>query len=761
MQKVRGILWGASMLALAAPAAAAQVTDVSTEEPVPAQPVAEPLPPPVGTTDIIVTAQRRAENIQRVPMAITALDEVELERSGTQNLQDLVGRVPGLNVFSEAPGQNQIVIRGISSSVGVATTGFYLDDTPVSAARHALDAAMFDVQRIEVLRGPQGTLYGAGSMGGTIRYITHEPNTDRLEHAARGVASFSEGGGFNFQLNGMLNAPLARDVAALRLVAFYRNQDGYIDRFAVHPTDILGVDPSVPPRRNVNTEETFGFRARLAVDPAPNVRIMPSVFHQETRLGGAFTFDMPPGSFADPFQTRLADEPSDGHFTIYNLTATVDIGQFNLLSSTSHFDRRLRIVEDTSKFIYNVFRNSFQTRTFPVPFPYELRNDDIVQEFRVAYGGPGFVTGVAGAYLAWVKFHQFFDLQIPPGYREAFNAPFGPDALFFMSDITTRDRELALFTELNFHLTERLTLTAGVRAFDIHNERTRIGDGIFNGGPSSAVNESSDRGLNPKAVLSFQTTPDVLLYASAAKGFRRGGGVAVPQAICDQDFQDLGITNPTAFDPDSLWNYEAGVKSRLFDRRLRFNAAAYYIKWHNIQQMVTLPGCGFQYTGNFGEAVSKGVEVELAFTPTDFLSLGGQVSFNDAKLTDTVQGSQGRPGDPLEHAPRWTWSAHGELRASLVRHNDAYFRFNHAFVGSATTSFNRASPFYIRDNYHLTDARFGWQRGGWELGLFANNIFNTRAETGLPLSFAADLANSRRIAVNRPRTIGIDAGFRF
>src|SRR3569833_2135823 len=265
-----------------------------------------------GVQEVVVTAQRRTENLQTVPLSVTALDNSTLERMGITTLSDLSREVPGLNVVSSGPGQNILIMRGISSPAGTtATVGYYLDDTPIQAssnaallsARGVVDPALVELARVEVLRGPQGTLYGSSSMGGTVKYVTTQPDTTHFSATVGSQLSYTDGGGPNVETTGTLNLPITESVAA-RISAFYRHNDGFIDRYTINPNNYLAINSGAGVVKNVNTENTSGVRAVVKIDATSNLSITPSVIFQEQRLGGPFNFDSPQGSFGSLIQAR-------------------------------------------------------------------------------------------------------------------------------------------------------------------------------------------------------------------------------------------------------------------------------------------------------------------------------------------------------------------------------------------------------------------------------------------------------------------------
>lgn len=713
--------------------------------------------------EIVVTAQKSAQRLQDVPLSITALSQTTLQRMGIQSLAQVAEAVPGLNVVTVAPGQNEILIRGISSAGGIPTTGFYLDDTPLESvgnvAGNAMDPTMFGLERVEVLRGPQGTLYGDSSMGGTVRYITVQPKLDVTEGDASAELSDTDGGGLNYQASGTLNAPLIAGLAAVRATVFDRDFDGYIDRYPIDPNNYLAASAG-PVDRNVNTEKTYGGRVSVRLQPVGGISVTPSVLFQRTDLGGTFTVDDPPGSFDDLIQTRAAAEPSSDMMQLYSLSGRGDFGATHVTSSTSYRARAFDAVEDDSKTSYYYFSPSPQTYVYPTPFWNRFSNHDFTEELR-ATSSAGPVHGILGLFYLRQSNLFTFNYPTPDGYNAAFGYPFG-DQPFFVSTRHNLITQRAIYGQLTFDLPASFQVILGGRAFHISQDENDYYAGVFQGAPISYLESTAESGFTPKYELTYKATRDVLAYATAAKGFRQGGTQAPAGDICNADLQAIGLDyQPTSYNPDYIWNYELGIKSAWLDRRLVVNADVYYIDWKNVQQLIVLPTCGANIVGNFGTASSKGGELEIQAQVTDRLLLTLGVSYNQAKLLSTVAGAQGQPGDTLEDAPRWMGSATAEYDVQVRPSMAGYARLDIYATSDQFNSFDSASIWYRRSGYGLTNLRLGARDGGWDTALFVDNLFDRHVETALPVSYAVDLPSTRRLAINRPLTLGVDVRWQF
>jgi outer membrane receptor protein involved in Fe transport len=704
--------------------------------------------------DIVVTARKTTERLQDTPMSIAVITADAIQRTGATTLEDLGRETPGLTIVSAAPGQNAITLRGLS---GNNTVGFYLDDTPLSIGignavqptNFDMDPALFDLDRVEVLRGPQGSLYGASSFGGTVRYITNQPNLTEEHVTAKVTASDTDGGGPNEEVDALINQPLIPGVVAVRAMAFDRNYSGYIDRYPTDPNNYLAVLPG-PVDKDINTEQTFGGRIALEAKPTDEFSATLAAYYQHMDLGAPFTFDAPPGSFSDPIQSRLVSEPSTDQVSLYTLTLQEDVHPVHVTSSTSYMDRYVFNAEDDSKDLSYFFP---QGAVYPSTMYAEAGNHDFVEELR-ASGDEGPVHGVVGLFYAHAVSYGTLNWPTPPQYEAAF----GTEPVYYnWNDFL--DVQKAAFGELNIDLAPGLQATIGDR---LYRQSQRYGvyiNGIFNGGVvTPASSHTSDAsGTTPKYGLSYHISPDVLTYATVSKGYREGGPLFPFPSICAGDLAALGLTSPpTAYKPDTIWNYELGTKTEWLDHRLVLNGDVYYIDWTNIQQNITLPTCGENFVGNFGTAASKGTEFEMNYDPIRALKLTLSFSYNEAKLTSTIPGAAGQAGETLEYAPRWMGATSAQYTHELTADTSAYLRGDFNTTSRENTSYNPQSIYYNIAGYSLLNLRLGVKHAAWTGGLFVSNALDRHAETELPLSNGVDLPTQRRIALNRPRTIGLD-----
>ena len=709
-----------------------------------------------GLADIVVTARKTTERLQDIPMSVVVITADTIEKASATTLEDLGRETPGLTIVSAAPGQNQVIVRGLS---GNNTVGFYLDDTPLSIGignavqptNFDMDPALFDLDRVEVLRGPQGSLYGASSFGGTVRYITNQPNLSEEHVTAKVTASGTEDGGFNEEVDGLINQPIIPGYLAVRAMVFDRNNSGYLDQYPTDPNNYLAVLPG-PVNKNINTEQTFGGRVVIEAKPIDDFSATLAAYYQHMDLGAPFTFDAPPGSFSDPVQSRLVREPSTDQIQLYTLTLQGDVEPVHLTSSTSYMDRYVFNAEDDSKDLYYFFP---QGAVYPSTLYAEAGNHNFVEETR-ASGGAGPVHGVVGLFYAHAVAYGTLNWPTPPQYEPAF----GSEPVYYnWNDFL--DVQKAGFAEVNIDLLPGLQATLGDRLYQQSQRYTVYINGVFNGGETPTSSHYSDtRGTTPKYGLSYHVTQDILTYTTVAKGYREGGPLYPFPPSCTKDLIALGdSTAPPAYKPDSIWNYEFGAKTEWLEHRLTMNGAIYYIDWTNIQQNIYLPDCGFNFIGNFGKASSEGAEFEMNYDPIRALKLSLSLAYNEAKLTSTVPGAAGQAGQTLEYAPHWMGAASAEYTHAIDADTSAYLRGDFSSTTREDANYNYQSIYHNIAGYSLLNLRLGVKHRGWTGALFVINALDRRGETELPLSNGADLPNQRRIALNRPRTIGLDIRF--
>jgi outer membrane receptor protein involved in Fe transport len=641
-------------------------------------------PAAAGTLEeIVVTATRREENISRVPISVTAFSQDMLDQKGIKDFGDVARFTPG--VAFDAGQTNQISIRGISSTGGSGTTGIYIDDVPIQVRNLGYNAddallKLFDLDRVEILRGPQGTLFGAGSEGGAVRYITTQPSLTKSSVYAKAETSYTEGGSPSYEAGVAAGGPVIDGVFGVRVSAWYRRDGGWIDR--VDPTTLAVVD------KNANRDDTTVLRIAGLWQPNDALRITPSILYQNSRRNDV-TIYWP--EYSDPGNNRYVSanpeprpEPDELYLPALNIQA--DLGSsVRLISTTAYFHR-----DETSGYdgtLYNL--GFYQTLLLPQGFPAGVaafplldgsgvhlppglqnyrspasvtnQQSNLTQEFRLQSADPSarlqWTTGVFYSLdrqfsleqvhdpMADAFFNQLLGMPIATYFGTALNAngssylPMG-DAYF--DQLVSYDRQLAGFGEANFNLTDTLKLTAGVRVSRTSYTIESLSGGPTNGGFRPGTQSSSETPVTPKAGIQWQATPNDMYYFTYAKGFRSGGGNASipydptfknPAVGCTQDFLNFGIPHaPATYKSDSVQSFELGAKNNI-DNRVRLASSVYYIKWNNIQGNVVPPICQIQWTDNLGGAVSKGFDLQADFQLTSAFSIESAFGYTDARYT--------------------------------------------------------------------------------------------------------------------------------
>jgi iron complex outermembrane recepter protein len=730
---------------------------------------------PSGTLeDIIVTAEKRSESLEKVPMSVVAFSSESLAELGTEDFSSLAARIPGVTLNSAGPGRSSYSIRGIASVGGNApTTGLYVDETPIlpsggDGATASIDPDLYDLARVEVLRGPQGTLYGASSMGGTVRFITNQPNLAKTEGAVKVEGSDTQHGGGNVRLDAMYNLPLIDERAALRIVGTYKDFSGFIDReigvWAPNPgaQPPYPVSPATPSSivRDVNTEKLYSLRTMLKIAVSDAFTITPSVWVQDLQMGGPPDYDVPTGQSGGPLiQARpfnISEAYSD-RFVLSNVTMNYDLGWGSLLSTTSYMHRQETTPDDQTEALED---NIPQGQFVPSVYAPIVTTRELTEELRLAFNPAGWaLSGVTGVYFNNANRHYYVNF-LTPNYAALFSNSPSSAGYLPLSDLNYSQhgdyspKQSAVFAELNYAITSQWKATAGLRWYDLQYTTVRYEDGWSNGGPTLSTGQAKNTGFDPKAELSYQATEQQLYYLSASKGVRPGGVNTSNLAAkgCGQDYGP--------YQPDSLWNYEAGAKTRWLDGAVTVNAAAYYIKWSDVQQGKTL-ACSYQITENAGAAVVHGGELEVQGNIGAHVQLGAGVGYTKAVLAADAPPLDGVKGQQLENVPRWNGNASAKYLFNPLPEYDGFVRADGQYVGESYPDFDRTDPATFQRAYALLDLRSGIIHGAWEANLFVSNVFDKQAALSRFITDNYDASTRSRIFTNRPRTAGLSLQWKF
>jgi outer membrane receptor protein involved in Fe transport len=723
--------------------------------------------------EVIVTAQRRAESVRDVPIAISVVSGKDLDAMGATDFMDFARTVPGVQFRAAGAGRTKLSIRGVSSNTGAATVGYYIDDVPIPSNNGfvslvTIDPKLFDIQRVEVLRGPQGTLYGAGSMGGTIKYIMNSPDSTAFDGRFRLSSSGTTNGDVNGSFDGMFNAPLVANRLAARLVGYYHNDSGFIDRIYDPPTgppqDVFITPNDLLDRtRHTANQITWGGRGVLDWTPTDNSRISLSIMHQRTEMDGLpYVTGGPtnPDLLREFRQPLNVPEPFTDQFTLAALTGSVDFGNWNATAIASHFNRKFNMTEDGTIHLDRFFYEPLGGPILPGPLEEITDQDSTTYEARLSTKEPWHGLN---ALIGYFNQHRTPDRAanwVVPGANAAYE-PLGlplPNDNFYTSATEGTADEEAVFGELSYAIFDTLKITAGFRYFDLKNESTSVFDGLFGNGGAESVTNFSATDTNYRFALSWEPSTEAMLYASAAAGLRPGTGVGFLPDICDAELAALGFdpnNPPQQVDPDSVWSYEVGAKTDWLDRRLAVNLAVFDIEWKDIQQTLFLQ-CGFNILVNAGKARSKGVELELVAAPTDRLTLTASYSYTDATLQTDAPDVGGEKGDWLQDVPRTQAAGSITYEYPILQGYKGSVRTDVQYVGKSYVTFDQNNPLETKPSYTLVNFSLGVSTPGrWLVTFFVDNVTDKQAILAHPDSLIFNLADLPRYSVNRPRTIGL------
>jgi len=733
--------------------------------------------PEIMIEEIIVTAQRREQNLQDVPMAITAITGADLEKIGAFTFEQFAHKVPNLSYGTVGDGASDtrsISIRGI---FGAGTTGFYLDDTPIE---ESMAPRVLDVERIEVLKGPQGTLYGARSMGGTVRLITRKPQLNEYDFTGHGLVSNTKEGDWNYQADVAFNFPLIEDKLALRVAAYYQFQSGIFEREHVDYEPIPGLvfpTPNFPTRQNVDDLEVAGIQAGLKWQANERLDFHARLYYQDLQGDGFPYADLVAGDYSNQraFDVQESYEDELLHMSI-GFNADFDSGK--LVGVFAHWERDTIDIEDTSELMsWLGFFAGIPAFIPPLeaPWPNNDEAEGEVAELRFSSNFDGRLQFVAGLFYSDTSSSVDHD-AVAPGFQAAFNSLIGvpPDIdvlgigdQIYFQDIDNNFEEKAIFGEATFNFTDKFALIAGARWFETTIRSKSTLGGFAGLGTIPYDSTAEEDGVNPKFSLQYTLNDDVMLYTTASKGYRRGGVNGAPVDFCADDFEAFGVDPSTAqqVDSDSIWNYEIGAKSTLANNRVQLNGAIFRIDWSDMQQLLVL-NCGFGFVINSGEARSQGFELEGTIAASDSLLLTFGVGYVDAEIKSPgiVISPISEPGTPIQHVPDWTVTVGLDYDFSLGE-IPANFRFDYSYIGESISFINHVPgediPPQVREDINLVNMRGSTYFGKWQVTLFVDNLLNEITTLGDNRSLAVETPGRPRVSQNRPRTIGLETRFRF
>ena len=786
-------LWALS----SAPAEAQDVPEAQAAAGAPgaAPPQAEGAPQaeePAGLQEVTVTATRHEESISRVPISITALTQQSIDERGIKDIIDVARFTPGINV--DTSGTNNISIRGISSSGGSGTTGIYLDDTPIQMRALAFnpDEALpksFDIARVEILRGPQGTLFGAGSEGGTVRYITTQPSVNKESIYSREEVSYTQGGEPSYEAGVAAGAPVIAGTFGVRASVWYRYDGGYIDR--IDPVTGALLDP------NANHDETV--LARLAGLWAINDSwsVTPSIYYQSRQRHQTedyWTIYSDPGS--NHFVTGSpTPRITPDKFYLPALKIQGDFAGMSLISNTSYYHRLEQTGYDGT--LYNL--GFYQTFLGPGPIPPSADNpflylpllldgtglhlpagatdyrspatvtngqQNITEELRLQSSDRNarlvwttglFFSANRQTYLEQIHDPLLNELSLATAgvpYTEEFVDADGnpvpyvaqfPNDSYFLQTFA-KDEQYALYGEATYAVLDSLKLTGGVRySWTKYDFFTYTGGPQLFAAPTTGQGSHKESKFTPRVSVSWQIDPSNLLYATYAKGFRPGGANnPVPYAACASDFQNFGVAGaPQTYNSDTVDSYELGSKNN-FGNRIRIASSIYYIRWNDIQQNVVPPVCQISFISNLGEAVAWGGDIQADLAITNAFTAELALGYTDARYSknaqfgtgiiaakgDAIEGQSAQPGSPFTATVGLEYRFH-LLEHELYARADDEYQAHPKWLGPGqdpnTLQYDGANFTLPATNF--LSLRTGVQLGGWDVSAFVDNLLDTHVLT--------------------------------
>lgn len=777
---------------------------------------------PVKIEALTVTAMLREQQLADVPFSIAAPTAEVLRSRGAENIEGISANVAGFNLQNLGPGQSQVAMRGASSGQiardqpGVKEqVGVYLDNLPISLSLFTPDLDLFDLARVEVLRGPQGTLFGSGSLGGTVRYITNQPELGASRIFGEVGGSMIDGGSAGGNVKLGVNVPLGEKAAA-RVSGYYNRTAGYMD--AVQPD--LSID------EDVNSGDRIGGRAALRFVPSESFSITPQLVFQKVEMDGwnridafnilanPFTTTRPAVTLGERELFTQIDEPFTDDFVIGGLTMRYDFGQTNLTSVTSYTYRDILVVRDAGALTSSITGGTIglpeSIYTLDSPLDDATNSKVWTQELRLAGGGERVRWLVGGFYSTNKRaydqslFVAGFDvaaapiLGAPVGFTRGLRAR--QDELFF-SDLAYDLKQFAGFGEGTAQVGERLSLTAGLRYYNFDEEREQVFDGIFahdNTGTEVVSQPGSTKadGLAPRFIVSYKASDNFTLNAQAARGVRLGGindPLNVP--LCTPADR-VTFSGRDTWKDETTWNYEVGTKSQLAGGRASLNLSAFYMDIRDLQMTVTAGSCSSRLIFNVPKARSQGLEFEFTATPDEHFDFSVSASFTNAELKSTLTSTDTEgnvtvvsgleDGNRLPSVPEVQAAAAAGYRWQLRPGSQAFIGATFQHVGSRFTQIDDHAPgvgtvdmtaFEAEDgatiggpltqttfrfdpelpSYSLVNLRVGMIRQDWEVALYANNVTDERA------LLALDRERGTRARVgfltNQPRTVGISLRF--
>ncbi len=697
---------------------------------------------------ITVTAQKRAQTLQEVPLSVSVVGGDTLERLNATNFQDYLALVPGLQLNQSTPGEGRLIVRGVNTGGVASTVAVYVDETPFGSSTGLVNAGIlagdfdtFDVERVEVLRGPQGTLYGANSLGGTLKFVTAEPNTDGFEAKVRAGVETVDDGDIGYSGAGVINVPLGERLA-FRGSGFYRKSGGFIDSVGANGSDV---------KEDINPSESYGGRASLLLNATDNLSVRLSAILQDIKTDESNSIELDAATL-DPLGGELtnsvfADSTNKAAYRVYSGVIDWDLGAVNITSSTSYSTFDQTIHDDFMTFsLAGLVAGALMAPPLELVLDQQTDYQKFTQEIRLSsQENDRFEWMIGGYYTNEEGLIDQLVTAVEPG---TVNPTPGVPVLADLA-IDSDYEEYAAYANATLHFGERFDLTAGGRFS--HNEQNAFQEtdglpGLFVGPPEVFPTISSDEGVFTWSVAPrFELNDYAAIYARVAKGFRPGGPNVLPPTA--------PAGTPFTYQSDTILSYEAGLKAQTEDNSLAVDLSAFYLDWKDVQLFTVVNGFGVNT--NTGGARSVGGEATVTLRPVDGLNVVVNGAITDSELTTDTDPILvgGLDGDKLPFTPKYSFSISGDYERPLSNNVTGYAGGTFRFQSSQFANFspNGRSEF---PSYGVLDLRTGLIFENYSIELFARNLTNSRGHTsgGNPnTNLPPGVVTA---GVLRPRTIG-------
>lgn len=722
--------------------------------------------------EVVVTAQKREQSLEEIPMSITVLGGTLLERQQAFDFADMVALIPGFSITGSTPGVTRITLRGTNTGGVASTVGVYFDEVPFGSSTALANGAVvsgdfdtFDLNRVEVLRGPQGTLYGASSLGGVVKYVPNQPSTGGFEGSFKVGLEDVNDAGLGYSATGYVNVPLS-DTFALRASAFYRENDGWVDTIGDSPLPSL-TEPGVNVvdgtmvENGINSSETSGGRIQALFQPNDEFSINLLAMFQDIQSDDSSNQEADPQTFKplypNPTSSRYQNAFNDISYEVYSATVDWEFSDWASVQSVTSwgdFEQDLRAdIAVAANFTGGPPLASFLTFAFGTPMSSAqdqiTSTDKFTQELRLVSAESTQFEWLAGIY--YTDEDSLISQQLV-ALTPNTDTPISGFPLLADLNLISTYEEIAVFANATWFMTDRFEVSFGARQSDNDQTVLQVGEGPLVGGASEFGGESSESPFTWSVSSRFQLTENSSIYARAATGFRPGGPNVLPPTAPG--------SVPTQYDSDTLTNYEIGYKTNSANGRFILDIAGFYIDWEDIQLFANVEGFGVNVNG--GTAVSKGVEFSSSFAATDELTLSLNGAYTDAYLTSDA-GAGGQDGDPLNFVPDWSFGLSADYEWTVGSSSTAYVGGTLAYTGERAVGRDipgaNGEVRYLGD-YSALNLRAGLETGRWFYEIYAKNVTD---ELGIQSVGTANSPFTGHVTISTltPRTIGISAGARF